>query len=300
MLALVFITIIVFTTLIEPRFISIMNIGSIFRQSAFVAVLGIGVTLPMIGGEFDLSTASVAALTAMICAWALYVAELGFWPAVALGLLIGGLFGLFNGIIVSKLRIPALLVTLGSLGIARGGVWIIGEGRTIPITDATFNSIWGTGAVFGIPVLLIWTIVALCIGYITLHKTVFGIHIRSTGSDETSAMFAGVNARIVKLKTLVFAGLLSGFAGLLLAGRMTAGMPNAATGMELDAIVAPILGGVAITGGRGNILCPVVGSFMLTVIANAVVMIGFGAGMQIAARGALVVFAVTIGKRVVK
>lgn len=289
----------VFVGLVEPLYLSPGNIKTILIQSAIIIVLAVAVTIPMIGGEIDLSTVSVAAMSAMIAAQLLRNTGLGFFSVVIIVLLAGLIFGLFNGILVKK-RIPALLVTLGTMGVARGLTWAIGARRAVPISDATFINLFSSGKLFGIDMIFIWTLLAVGVGYIILHKTVFGTHVSAAGGDETSAMFAGVKTRTVKFSTLLFSGVVASFAGILLAARMAAGSPTVLVGRELEAIIAPIIGGVSLKGGRGNILCPVVGAIVLSMIANAVVILGFGADIQLIAQGILVVFAVAIGLRGIK
>ena len=282
--------------LVEPLYVSPGNIKTILIQSAIIIVLAVAVTIPMIGGEIDLSTVSVAAMSAMIAAQLLRHTGLGFFLVVIIVLLAGLIFGSLNGILVKK-RIPALLVTLGTMGVARGLTWAIGARRAVPISDSTFINLFASGKLFGIDMIFIWTLLVVVVGYIILHKTVFGTHISAAGGEETSAMFAGVNTRTIKFSALLFSGVVASFAGILLAARIAAGSPTVLVGRELEAIIAPIIGGVSLMGGRGNILCPVVGAIVLSMIANAVVILGFGPDIQLMAQGILVVFAVAIGLR---
>jgi ribose transport system permease protein len=291
----VFILIVVFVSFLQPQFISPENLQSLSRQAAILIVLAVGITIPLIAGEIDLSSASVAALSAMAAAWASYLGQQNMWVSASLGISVGILFGLFNGLITWKLKIPAFLVTLGSLSVARGMCWLWRQGRSIPITDSAFTNFWGTGDIQGVPVLFLWTTLILIVGGITLHRTVFGIHVFATGGGgEIAATFSGVDTSMVKFKALLFSGTLAGFAGVLLAGRLTAGAPTALTGVELDAITAPILGGASLLGGRGSVFSVLIGAAILVAVANAVVMLGFAAGMQILVRGVLVILAVLL------
>jgi len=286
----------VIISIIKPQFFSPTNFYVLARQIPILGILAIAETIVIIGGEIDLSIASVAALSCMIGAIVMYNGY-GFWLGTIAVLTIGLIFGLLNGIITAKFKLPAFLVTLGSATAANGLTYIVSGGISIPIRNEAFVKIWGTGEIGPVPVLFIWLILIILISYIILHRTVFGIHLFATGGNEVAASYSGVNTRLVKMKALLISGLMSSFAGLLLLGRLSSGRVGVLLGSELDAIAATIIGGTSLFGGVGSIYAPLIGTFVLTIISNGVVMLGLVLGYEWLVRGIIVIAAVIMGRR---
>lgn len=281
---------------LEPIFLSIPSFQVILRQTAIIATLACGINYTLIGGEIDLSVASTAALTAIV------VAQMfnGGWEiltVILVALLIGVMIGIANGLIVSKTRASSLLVTLGMMIFIRGLCFVLSGGINIPIYNDTFQSIWATGSLFNIPTLVIWMVVIYIVSYFILHKTLFGLHTFSLGGSETSTFYSGINTSIIKIKLFILSGVIAVFAGFMLAGRTGSGMPTALETTFLYAVAAPIIGGTALGGGKGSFIAPFIGALILSALAHAVIILGYGVGMQLVVQGAVVVYVVVVSGR---
>jgi ribose transport system permease protein len=210
---------------------------------------------------------------------------------------VGAGVGLVNGLLTTLLSIPSFLITLGSLSIARGLALLVTGTRPINILDENYYAIFGEGTLFQIPVPIIWTLVVVAAGILLLHYSTFGRQIYATGGNATAARYTGINTRRVKTICLVLAGSAAGLAALVLTARSHAARPDAGAGIELDVIAAVILGGAALSGGRGTIIGALVGSLVIGVLNNGLNLVGVDPSLQLAVKGLIIWFAVAIGRR---
>ena len=255
-----------------PRFGSVENLQDIALQSSFLAVIALGMTFVIITGGIDLSVGSVYALGGVLAA---YGSHSGFLVGLLLPLLVCGLIGLLNGVLVARLGLPPFIVTLATLLFARGLLLALThEGSTTyTITDPAFlgmgrNSVLG----LGVPV---WIAIALClVGGLVLRSTRFGESLFATGGAEGSALLMGLP--VLRTKTVVYtaSGVLAGFAGALTAAYLQSGVTVIGVGTELDAIAAVVIGGTLLSGGAGTVFGTVVGVLLRNVIANVINQIG--------------------------
>ena len=169
--------------------------------------------------------------------------------------------------------------------------------RPINILDENYYRIFGEGSMFGVPVPIIWTAGVAVAGIVLLHYSTFGRQIYATGGNATAARYTGINTKRVKTICLVIAGALSGLATLVLTARSHAARPDAGAGIELDVIAAVILGGAALSGGRGTIVGALIGSLIIGVLNNGLNLVGVDPSLQLAVKGLIIWFAVTIGRR---
>lgn len=283
-------------SIFQPLFFSTANLQVLARQVPILCVLAIAETFVILGGEIDLSVANVAAFSAMAGAIVMG-ADFGMLVGVGVMLAIGVGFGLLNGLVTAKFKIPAFLVTLGSSGIAYGLTYIISGGISVPFYEETFMQIWGRGEILFVPGIFIWLIIIAFLGYVSIHRSVFGIHLLATGGNEVAASYSGVNTRSVKMKSLIISGVLASFAGMLLLGRLGSGRVGALTGSELDAIAASVIGGVNLFGGNGSVYAPLIGTFILVMISGGIVMLGVVLGYEWLVRGLIVIAIVAMGRR---
>ena len=209
----------------------------------------------------------------------------------------GAAVGLVNGLLTTLLSIPSFLITLGSLSIARGLALLVTGTRPINIVDESYYRIFGEGYVLGVPVPIVWTIVVALAGIVLLHFSTFGRKIYATGGNATAARYTGINTRRVKTICLVIAGTLAGLAALVLTARSHAARPDAGAGIELDVIAAVILGGAALSGGRGTVIGALIGSLMIGILNNGLNLVGVDPSLQLAVKGLIIWFAVALGKR---
>ncbi len=281
--------------LADQGFLSRNNLLNIFRQTATISVIAVGMTFVISCAEIDLSVGSIAGLSSVVCA--MTIAAFGLIPGIIAGLLVGALVGAVNGSLVSLLGIPSFLVTLGMLGIAVGLAQWITNSAPQPILNDTFNAIFGGGDLGPIPGLLVWMTAAVAIGSIVLAKTRFGRQVLATGGNRTAAEFTGVNTKRIKFSVLLISGTMAGLAGMLYAGRLQSGRFQWGDGDELSAIAAVILGGTSLFGGSGTIIGTLVGALLIGLINNGLILAGLESSQQQVIRGAIIILAVALARK---
>src|SRR5215212_8675238 len=239
-------------TLASDQFLTADNLANLARQVAIFGIIAVGQLLVILTAGIDLSVGSVLGLSGCVTAQLLVAG----WPipvAILVGLLIGAVLGLANGLLVTRLRLPPFIATLGMLGIARGIVLVITDAKTVQGLPESFQTI-ANGTILGIPNLLIIAAVIVAAAWFMLTRTVFGRYIYAVGSNPESARLAGVPVQAVTVSVYVISGLLAGLGGLLLTSRLGAGIPTAGTGFELNAIAACVIGGASLFGAKGSAL----------------------------------------------
>lgn len=280
----------------DKGFMRPSNLLNITRQTAMISIMAIAMTFVMGGGQIDLSVGSVAALSSLIAALAIQATDSIFLALVS-GLAIGLIVGLINGLLITKVNIPAFLVTLGTMGIAKGFAMWVTNTAAVPILNSNFNFIFGTGDIFGFPILFVWTAIFLFAGHFVLRKTSYGKQVLATGGNETAAKYSGVNTQRIKLLILTFSGMAASFAGILYSGRMQAGRYTFGDGDELSVIAAVILGGTSMSGGKGSVVGAVIGSLMVGMINNGLIIAGLSVSQQMIIRGTIIILAVALGSK---
>lgn len=278
----------------SPVFFSVGNFINIIRQTAIVIVLGLGMTYVIISAEIDVSIGGVMALSAISAG--LVINAVGPVAGAIAGLTVGLAFGLANGLITIRFGIPSFIVTIGTLGIARGAAFIISDQKPIIIQSAAFDSVFG-GSVGPMPALVLWALVLTVIAGVALCRTRFGRHVYATGDSEQAARYSGISTNRVKIMTLALTGLAAGMAGLLFIGRLGAARADMASGIELAVIAAVIIGGTSLFGGRGSIIGTVLGALLISIIDNGLTLLGFGSSWQQLIRGVVIIAAVALRDR---
>lgn len=277
----------------NKNFLSPNNILNITRQTAMITIMAVAMTFVIGAGQIDLSIGSTAALASLTCALVMRSTDTIILALIA-GLIAGALVGAINGLLVTKVNIPAFLVTLGTMGIVRGSAMWLTNTAAVPISNDTFTFIFGMGEIGPIPVLLLWTALIVAFGAVLLNKTPFGKKTLATGGNETAARFTGVNTARVKLLVFVMSGMAAALAGILYAGRMGAGRYTFGDGDELTAIAAVILGGTSMAGGTGFVIGALVGSLLMGMINNGLILGGLSVSQQTIVRGVIIILAVAL------
>ena len=285
--------------LAEPAFASERNLVTIVVQTVITAVAALGMTFVIASGGIDLSIGSVIALAGTTVA-ALLNLGVGAGVATLGGLVVGTATGLVNGALVTRLSLAPFVVTLGTMGAARGvarGVaeWTSGE-TTIeppreavaPLADLLVKQWLAPG--------LLLTLALVLLASFLLRRTVFGVHTLAVGSSESTARLCGVPVERTKVMVYALAGLMAGLAGALQMGRVGVGDPGASLGLELNVIAAVVLGGASLAGGSGSVSGTLVGALLMSTLANGCNLLGWPTYVQQILTGVIIVAAVALDR----
>lgn len=279
----------------SDNFFTVSNILNVLRQVSIIAILAVGMTFVILTGGIDLSVGAVMALAGTIAAGLMVNMGMPGWVGLMAGLGVGIVLGIFNGFLVAWGRMPAIIVTLATMGIARGLGLIYSGGY--PISGIpSWISWFGVGRVGIIPVPVIIMVVVYALAWVLLQRTAFGRHVYAIGGNETAAKLSGVKTQRVKAAVYMISGITAAIAALILTGRLMSGQPNAGVGFELDAIAAVVLGGTAIAGGRGLILGTLIGAVLLGILNNGLNLMGINPYMQDVIKGLIILLAIYIGR----
>jgi ribose/xylose/arabinose/galactoside ABC-type transport system permease subunit len=282
-------------------FFSLGNLVNVALSIAVIGILGVGMTAVILIGGIDLSVGSGVALAGMAAAFAAHAvggdggATMSAAAAIAAALATGAIGGAVTGLAVSRLRAPAFLVTLALLSIERGLAFLLSSGQAVSDLPAGFNWL-GQGILLGVPVPVWLTAACFGGGWFVLSRTVWGRWVYALGGNEPAAWLAGIDTRAVALGTYVANGLLVGLAAVVLTARLGAAVPNAGVGYELDVIAAVVVGGTALTGGRGNVLGTLAGAVCIGILDNALNLANVDPYLQRVVVGVVILLAV-LGER---
>ena len=290
---IVMVVMIVAMWIISPPFRTSNNILSVAKNFSTYAIAGIGVTLVIITGGIDLSIGSIFGLTGVIATMAYAKFGIPTVPAILIGLIVGGILGLVNGIFVVKANLPPFIATLGMLSIARSIAYIITKGY--PVVGLTNGILFlGQGEILKIPA-PIWMMVFIAIIFsIFLNKTITGRRIYALGGNEEATKISGINTDRLKLLVYSVGGVLYAFSGIITASKLGVGQPTAGNGYELDAIAAVVIGGASLTGGAGTIAGTVIGAAIMGILRNALVLLSIRSHWQQFVIGWVIIIAVIL------
>lgn len=280
----------------DTAYLSADNLLSVVRQTAAITVMAVPTVMVIAAGELDLSFASVVPVSGYICA---ILMGSGVPPLLAalVALGFGALVGLVNGLVTVLFKIPSFVVTLGMMGILQGLSERLTNSQSIPIDNPAFTAVFGTGEVGPIPVLMIWSFGVAIIGHFILAYTPIGRAVFATGANTNAARYSGIRTSRVKVGTLVVSGVGGALAGLLYIGQFAAASYTLGSSDLLTVIAAVIIGGTALQGGKGSIIGALVGSLLLGILNNGLIIVGFADPEQLMVRGAIIIAAVIFSAR---
>ena len=280
------------------NFFTVRSVLTLALQTSAITIMGIGVTFTIITGGIDLGIGSVIALSGTIAVMAA-IAGVPIWLSMIIGLLVGVLTGLLNGLMITKLKLPPFIATLGMMMVARGVALTITNANAWPAPEGFGElgngTLFGTGPQFpGISYPVLIMIAVAFIFHFILAKTRIGRYTYAVGSNEEAARLSGIKVHQVKIINYIFSGLLAALVGIILASRMTTSQPNSASGYELNAIAAAVIGGTSLMGGVGTVGGTVIGSFIIGILTVGLTMQGANYFLQQIVIGLVVIGAVTI------
>jgi len=279
----------------DSGFLTVRNLSNIVLQTAPATIMAIGLVFVMSAGEIDLSIGSTVAVAAL--AAAVTMQSYGLVPGIVAGLGCGLLIGLVNGVLVAYVRLPSFLVTLATLGLFAGVSRSMTDLRSIPVTNETFTGFFGSGSLLGIPSLIWWTAIAVAFGHILYRETRFGAHVLAIGDNARAASVSGISVPKMRLAVLMISGALAGLAGLLYAGRLQAAKYTLGETDLMTVIAAVIVGGTLLNGGKGSIIGALVGSLMMGMLNNGLILMGLSVSDQMIVRGLIILAAVAVSLR---
>lgn len=290
-LAGVLLLLVLFLTWRSPYFLTQSNLTVVSRQIAVSLIIAIGMTFVILAGQIDLSVGSVVALVSVLTGIFMVNMGLPVVVSILLALLAGGAVGVVNGVIFAKTKIPSFVVTLGMLAVARGLALGITQGSTISGMPDGFLTL-GQGSWLGVPIPVWIAVVVALIAHAVLQRTVFGRHVYFLGSNEDAAVLSGIRVSRVKVAIFVIAAASAALEAVIETARLSVGQPSAGSGYELAAIGAVVIGGANLFGGEGSILGTVLGTTLLGLIQDGLILLGISAYWQQVFSGAIIVLAV--------
>ena len=289
----------VFLLLVARNFATAANLLNVLKQTSFLAILSVGFTFALITAELDLSFASLCSLAAVVTGGLVHGGT--HWPiAVAAGLAVGVAGGLFNGILVTRLKVPSLIATLGTAAIANGLAFMITRGVAfVGRWDAAFLAL-ARGKVAGIPTLTLFMAAVVGLGWLVSRHTRTGIHMIATGEAEEEARRAGVATRWMKTIGLTLSGAMAGVAAVLLVANLSSAAPQMAGDFLLNAIAAVLLGMTMFEPGRPNVAGSFTGALIIAMLANGLVLLGAPYYIQDIMLGVILIGSVSVSASVLK
>jgi ribose transport system permease protein len=287
----VLLMLVIFFSITSDNFLVTGNLLIIARQVSMLGIAAVGMSFVLLLGGIDLSIGSIVTLVNILTAWMMVNGKMNPIAACAAAVALSTAIGFINGLIIARIKMPAIIVTLGTQIIVEGLAYIISGGLPIFGFDKSF-AVLGQGYIGIIPIPVIIMIFIMLIGAFILNSTYFGRYFYAVGGNEEAANLSGIN--VIRVKYLVYAlsGFFAGIAGIVLLSRTNSGQVLAGKGFEFDALTACVLGGVSINGGYGKIANVVAGILILGVLSNGMVLLNASAYTQMVIKGSVLMFAV--------
>jgi ribose transport system permease protein len=279
----------------DDGFLTTRNLLNIVQQTTPVTIMAVGMVFVLTAGEIDLSIGPIVAVSALLSAMVL---RENFWfLGAGVGLLAGAGIGAVNGLLVAYMRLPSFLVTLATMGFLAGVARWLTDLQSVPITNDIFNNIFGAGSLAGIPSLLAWTVAVVLVGHFFYGETRYGAHVHAIGDSAQSARAVGIKVDRVRFSVMVLSGLCAGLAGLLYAGRLHGARYTLGETDLLTVIAAVIVGGTRLNGGVGTVFGALIGSLLMGLLNNGLILMGLSVSEQLMVRGMILLAAIALTLR---
>jgi erythritol transport system permease protein len=305
------IVIILIFSFLSPNYFSVNNLLTMSAHVAVYAILAIGMLMVILNGGIDLSVGSTVGLAGVIAGFLMQGVKLpgmevtlypAVWVCAVIALAVGAFVGWVNGILVAKFGVAPFVATLGTLYVVRGTALLITSGLTYPnlrgdpaLGNTGFDAL-GFNRILGIPTGVLVMIVIALLGSFLLNRTSFGRWLYASGGNMRAAEFSGIPVKRVQIRIYMASGVCAAIAGVIIASELTSANPTAGTSFELTAIAAVVIGGAALSGGRGNIRGTLLGAFVIGFLSDGLVIIGVSEYWQMVFKGAVIVIAVMLNR----
>jgi ribose transport system permease protein len=286
------VALIIYFTAVNPLFFSASNTLNIGRQSSVLLLVSLAETIVILIGSIDLSVGALVTLTGILTA--LTVDSLGAFGGGLVGVAAGAIVGLANGLMVTMLRVPSFLVTLGVLSILTGLTNQISQGQSILFASTLLSSLVNNAPVLGVPNVIWFALGATAILTVVAFKTKLGRYLYALGGGEVVAAHAGVPVTLYKILAFVLSGAICGFSGVMLTGQVGAGTPTAGSGLLLNSIAAVVMGGTALSGGVGGPHRTLLGVLVIAILTNGMDVTEVNSFTQDIVKGAVIILAVSL------
>lgn len=292
-LFLILVILIVVMSSISDLFLTRYNLLNMTRNFIEIGIVALAMTLVILTGGIDLSVGSLVGMNAMLLGVLTIQSGVSIWVAMVIVLLVSAAAGSLNGMVVTRIGVPPLVVTLATMSMFRGLAYSISDARTFSGFPNEFFML-GQGTVFGtdIPVQLPIFIIFAAVFYIIMSFTKFGRHVMVIGNNERCAVFSGINVSRTKLTLYVLSGFLCGIASIIMVSRLSAARADLGTGFELNVITAVLVGGTSITGGKGSMTGTILGFVLIMVLRNGLSLGGYSTVVQTISVGVVLILSV--------
>jgi erythritol transport system permease protein len=305
------IVIIVIFSFLSPNYFSVNNLLTMSGHVAVFAILAVGMLLVILNGGIDLSVGSTVGLAGVVAGFLMQGVKIpgvdvtlypAVWVCAVCAIAVGAFVGWVNGVLVSRFGVAPFVATLGTLYVVRGAALLITNGLTYPnlrgspaLGNTGFDAL-GFNRIFGIPTGVLMMVVIALLGSFLLNRTAFGRWLYASGGNERAAELSGIPVQKVKVRIYVASGTCAAIAGVIIASELTSANPTAGGSFELTAIAAVVIGGAALSGGRGNIRGTLLGAFVIGFLSDGLVIIGVSEYWQMVFKGAVIVVAVMLNR----
>ncbi|HEX2945212.1 MAG TPA: ribose ABC transporter permease [Clostridia bacterium] len=277
-----------------PNFMTVDNVVNVLRQVSINGILAIGMTFVVITGGIDLSVGSLVAFSGVIVA-SFVRGGFNILFCMLLAVVASTILGSINGFFVANQRLAPFIVTLAMMTVGRGLTYVYSDGKPISPLTQQYMQI-GKGDVAGIPVPVLILLVVFLISFFILNYTSIGRYIYAVGGNEHAALVSGINVNKIKLLVYAISGFLSGIAAIVLSARVSAGLPTAGSGYELDAIAAVVIGGTSLSGGKGRLWGTIIGILIIGIINNGLDLLNVSSYYQQIVKGCIILGAVLLDR----
>ena len=283
----------------HDSFFQVDNYFYMLKQTAMIIIVASAATILMMTGNYDLSTGSVVAFTG--CVYALLIKNgMALLPAAMVAVVVGSMIGIINGTMVTKFNFPPFIATLCMMYISRGVALILANGATIRDNMPPAIAYLASRNFIGLPIFVIFIIIALIVFVFIQKKTLLGKFAMAIGGNKNAAFFSGINTAAIIFSIYVIIGALGGFAGVMSASRLSAGDPRGALGFEFDVILAIILGGTSLSGGKGSVIGTFFGAMVVACLGNGLNMLNVLSFWQSIMKGIIFVLAIVLNEKIMK